>query len=610
MIIEEDQLDLITPQILPPGCNFFSQQKAAIFANGSVNIVAGPGSGKTTVLIAKCALLLKQNYKRNKGICLITHTNVAVDEIKTGLKKVGINNVEYPNFIGTIQEFFNTFFAKKAFHHIHGDKRFRVLDDEEYKEKFGDLFEEFKPNWYTFSPPNISRGNPRLKINDDLSFSVTSDANPSYKDAFEMCIKILFKRGFVDNLQCLELADWYISKYEKLIKSAISKRFKYVLLDEAQDTSQLQYILLNKLFLDSRVSFQKFGDPYQSLYNIYDDNIDAWVPSKELNVTYQEISETSRFGNNIANIVKNICIEKYDTFRSLELIQSFNPHYILFDNEEDLLMQYRALINSCESESESFFHSSKKDAILSAFHEDLIQLFPQKYTRPSIKPRKNESQIRKIYNLLLGILSKEMDISFKELKDKVDSRLDCKEKISSCIKGMVDEAFPLDALILKIEDLLITLTNNRVSQFLKVNIESQLEYFRKTSLTSDTSHLQEEHTEFFFGTIHSAKGETHRSTLLVLNTVFKDFQKNSTTEFLMFDLLKEYLVGNYIDPKTIEDTIKRNETKKALKLAYVALSRPTHLMAIAIPKNFVVEDNTLERMNNSGWKLYEQIVYS
>lgn len=601
----KEQLDLITPQILPQGYSFFEQQKGAIVTDKSVNIVAGPGSGKTTVLIAKCALLLKRNSKSNNGICLITHTNIAVDEIKVGLKKIGIDNIEYPNFIGTIQEFFNSFFSKKAFHLIHGEKMFRVLDDEEYKEKFGEFFQQFKPDWYTYSTPNIKKGRPEILISDDLTYSIISAANSSYKEAFEKSIKLLFSRGFVNNQQCLELAYWYITKQEGLIKKAITNRFEYVLLDEAQDTSPLQYKLLQKLFTDSKVIFQKFGDPYQALYNIYEGNKDAWIPYEETDIDYQEISETSRFGNTIANIVKNVCIEKYDTFQSLDLVKSFNPYYIIYDNENDLLNQYKGLIDRCESESESFSNSEKKDAILSVFHEDLGRLFSN-YTRPSTKPRKNDSQVRKTYNFLLSLISKELDISFNELKDQIDSKLDCKVIIGNCIKKIVNESFLMDSLMENLKEVLIILSNNIQSQFLKVNLERQVIYFRQNILFSESDHLTEESYDFDIGTIHSAKGETHRSTLLVLDALFKDYSQD--TEFSMFNLLKEYFVGNYIDVNTITNDIEKNETIKSLKLAYVALSRPTHLMVISIPKHSIVEDdNILERLNNNGWVQYNTL---
>jgi DNA helicase II / ATP-dependent DNA helicase PcrA len=604
----QKQLELITSQILPEGCDFSEQQKKAIIADGTVNVVAGPGSGKTTVLIAKCALLLKQRFDNNQGVCLITHTNVAVDEIKMGLKKIGIENIEYPNFIGTIQEFFNTFFAKKAFHLIQGDKQYRVLDDDEYRKKFDEIFQQYKPDWYTFPTPNISKGNPKFVISDDLSFTVISNVKPSYKDSFEKSIQTLFKWGIVNNFQCLELSKWYIEKYKEQTRKAISKRFKYVLLDEAQDTSQIQYELLKTLFLNTEVFFQKFGDPYQALYTIFEGNNDAWVPSMEFEVPYLEISETSRFGSNISDVVKIVCVEKYDNFKSLNYIKSFSPYFIIYDSEEDLLNQYRGLIDKCNKESESFYYSKKKDAILSAFHDDLGQLFSS-YIKPSIKPLKNEGVIKKIYNFLIGLLSKEMDISFKELKDLIDSNLKCKVNISLCIKELNNEKYVPSLVTYNLEEVMAILTNNKVVRFSLINIADQLKYFHQSSLPMKENQVTNQEIEFYLGTIHSVKGETHRSTLLVLNTIFKDFSTEIPTDHSIFDLLKEYFSGVYINPYTISDAIKRDETLKSLKLAYVALSRPTHLAAIAIPSHLITKDDFyLKRFKLNGWIHYEQRV--
>ncbi|MEC0305072.1 UvrD-helicase domain-containing protein, partial [Terribacillus saccharophilus] len=297
----------------------------------------GPGSGKTTVLIAKCGLLMNNLVKSNKGICLITHTNVAVDEIRNGLTSIGISNIEYPNFIGTIQEFFNTFFAKKAFHLILGEKKFRVLDDEEYQQKFEELFDQRKPDWYNANNPKVNKWKPKVLINGNLSYSIESNARSSYKKAFNDSIKTLFSWGIVTNYQCLELSKWYINQYGVKLKKAMMNRFKYILLDEAQDTSHLQFEMLNYLFSNDEISFQRFGDPYQALYNIFDGNEDAWIPTKELDTNYREISETSRFGSSIANVVRNVCVEKYESFTSLNITDSFDPHFIIFNDEKDLL---------------------------------------------------------------------------------------------------------------------------------------------------------------------------------------------------------------------------------------------------------------------------------
>ncbi|WP_050780581.1 UvrD-helicase domain-containing protein [Bacillus pseudomycoides] len=388
MDIKELYFKEIENKLLPKDAMFSEQQKDVILREDTLNIIAGPGSGKTTVLTAKCALLLNENKNKSKGICLITHTNVAVDEIKMSLSKVGFKDIEYPNFIGTIQEFFNTFFAKKAFHMVLGSKKFRVLDDEEYKDRFSYYFDLYKPGWYTRSCPNVFKNNPKLEISEDISFNISSDANYTYRDSFNNSITQLFKSGFVTNKQCLELAKWYIEKYRDPIRRAISSRFNFVLLDEAQDTNELQYDLLNQLFYNNELSFQRYGDPYQALYNIYEDMEDTWVPIREVDrIPKYDISETSRFGENIARIVRNLCIDRYEEFKSLELVDSFKPYFFVYENEEDLINSYRKIIQELNSQSERFASSSKKDAILSVKHDELSAIF-NSYSKPTVKVKK------------------------------------------------------------------------------------------------------------------------------------------------------------------------------------------------------------------------------
>lgn len=602
-----EKLNAITPKILPPGCDFFKQQKEVIGADGSIDVVAGPGSGKTTVLIAKCGLLLNETARSNKGTCLITHTNVAVDEIREGLTRIGINDIEYPNFIGTIQEFFNNFFAKKAFHLILGEKNFRVLDDEDYQEKFEELFNERKPDWFDHNNPKVNNWNPKVQISDNLSYSITSNARSSYKSALNESIKILFSRGIINNHQCLELSKWYIDKYGMQLKKAMSNRFKYVLLDEAQDTNLLQFEMLSYLFSDEEIFFQKFGDPYQALYNIFDGNNDAWTPTKQMGVNYREISETSRFGSSIANIVKKVCIEKYDVFKSLNIVDSFEPHYIIYKDEKDLISKYKNLINYYELESDSFSNSSKKDAILSPFHNDLIRLFSV-YTKPTSKKRNNQSSVKQILYFLMDLLSKEMDITFLDTQKKIESNLYCKTKLSKCILEIVNKDSEVILIIDLLKLVLKDLTNGKTIDFSKVSVENQIDYFRHGFFSTRGNEYKNEEnnddSDFYIGTVHSAKGETHRSTLLVLNARFTNYQDNS--KYLMFELLIDYLAGNYIDPKDIKNAFEKNETIKSLKLAYVALSRPTHLMAIAIPENIIKDENTIAKLNHSGWRNAEK----
>lgn len=141
--------------------------------------------------------------------------------------------------------------------------------------------------------------NPKLEISNDTSFNISSDANYTYRDSFNTSVNQLFNSGFVTNKQCLELAKWYIEKYRNPIRRAISSRFNFVLLDEAQDTNELQYYLLNQLFYNNNeISFQRYGDPYQALYNIYEDVEDTWIPIGKwieyLNMIFQKHQDLAK----------------------------------------------------------------------------------------------------------------------------------------------------------------------------------------------------------------------------------------------------------------------------------------------------------------------------
>ena len=597
----EKFLEEISKELLPKDAAFSYQQKSAILQDGTINIVAGPGAGKTTVLTAKCALLLNENRNSRQGICLITHTNVAVDEIKVSLRKVGFKELEYPNFIGTIQEFFNTFFAKKAFHMILGDKKFRVLEDEEYRLRFDYFFEKYKPSWYTTNYPNVFKNNPKLKIFQDKTFEISSVARSSYRDSFNNSIKALFSLGLVTNKQCLELAKWYIEKYKHLLRKAASNRFSYVLLDEAQDTNKLQYDLLNLLFNDNEISFQRYGDPYQSLYNIYENEGDIWIPTNEVNtIPKYDISQTSRFSENIAKVVRKLCIESYEDFMSLNIVDSFKPYYLIYENEEDLIASYKELIRKLENESKEFAISNKKDAILSVKHDELSAIF-QSYSKPTVKIKKNESNIKQAYSLMLGVLSKELDLSYKDTKQKVDSLLECKQSLSIAVKEMLmtEDNNLIQTHLDKVLNKLSGQDGNTLSI---LNLDEVCTSFR-IGISNNESKIQTNNDNFYIGTIHSVKGETHRSTLLVLNSVFKDYSNDIS--YTIVELLQNYLTGNYIPPSSISDLHMKKETYKALKLAYVALSRPTHLIAIAIPKP-LIEPNFSEKLKEFEWVEYRK----
>ncbi|WP_429975735.1 UvrD-helicase domain-containing protein [Enterococcus sp. DIV0086] len=88
MNITDDDIQICEELLLPSGCNFTEEQIKLIKCLDSTEIIACPGSGKTTLLLAKL-LSVTNHYplKHNSGVCVLSHTNVAINEIQDKFDK-------------------------------------------------------------------------------------------------------------------------------------------------------------------------------------------------------------------------------------------------------------------------------------------------------------------------------------------------------------------------------------------------------------------------------------------------------------------------------------------------------------------------------------------
>ena len=108
--IRDEEIKSVERLLLPTGCVFPDDAKAVIRCWHSTDVVACPGSGKTTVVLAKLKLLAdRMPLPNNAGICVLSHTNVAVDTIKTKMADYARKLMGYPNYVGTIQSFIDQF---------------------------------------------------------------------------------------------------------------------------------------------------------------------------------------------------------------------------------------------------------------------------------------------------------------------------------------------------------------------------------------------------------------------------------------------------------------------------------------------------------------------
>lgn len=293
---------------------FNEEQKNFIHLFESGVIEAGPGSGKTTALSAKVALLLKsieQNGSLN-GICIITHTNAAVEEVLKVLAKLGYQHIPHPHFIGTINSFFNSFgmfpYVRIKYAHLNS-KEINFIDESKLKINLKlELSKEH--NWLNSNKASYVK-------NRNIILNRLIQSHLFYNDKGELdCITYengsidKYKEGYIDfKEKSWEKGTFYMNdtfplsqkyfEYETT-KKRLRNRFKFVLMDEYQDVSPLALNLLKDIFLSEENVFQIIGDRNQHIS--YSNPLEINI--KDFNI--YDLNKTNRFGSKISFVLNKM----------------------------------------------------------------------------------------------------------------------------------------------------------------------------------------------------------------------------------------------------------------------------------------------------------------
>ena len=290
---------------------------------GTFDVSACPGSGKTTLVVAKLAIMARKWPHKTSGICVLSHTNVAREEIqnKLGHTPVGHRLLGYPHFIDTIHTFANRFLALP---YLQSNGYPSPLIDDDVAKAF---------RWNVLEAKDRSKLEYYLKSKhsgiDDITFS-SSDLSPvllqrgkakafpsgpnssSYKNAHEM-IKTSAHAGRFRYEEMFVWAEHLLQTFPE-ISTALSHRFPLVLMDEMQDTSQRQAALLHSIFHRGAAlcSIQRVGDPNQGIFKTgQDQNTAAPFPDQGDDRT-MTIANSRRFGKPIADLANRHAVITVD----------------------------------------------------------------------------------------------------------------------------------------------------------------------------------------------------------------------------------------------------------------------------------------------------------
>lgn len=250
------------------------EREAFLSARGKVVLNACPGSGKTTVIAKKLMTLsaeYKVRYGKYCGIACISFTNTAKDEINNKFRELSGFPVRYPHLVSTIDSFINQHITLPFYYLLNREfKRPKIIDDntflnEVWRAKMNYKGVDGKPFCFHY-PPSSIRFEQNGSFSSNGAIPAASKVNLTIFNAYCKAIKDWqIKNGLITTGDSAYIALHLLNEHPK-IGEWLSKRFPHIIVDEAQDSSEIQHTIFERLIQRGLFNIELVGDPYQTLY--------------------------------------------------------------------------------------------------------------------------------------------------------------------------------------------------------------------------------------------------------------------------------------------------------------------------------------------------------
>ncbi len=241
-----------------------AQREAVEHIDGAMLILAGAGSGKTKTLTTRLAYLVGEVGIDPANTLTLTFTNKAAAEMRERALKLMPNKVNYPPLLCTFHKF-GLLFLKFHIEKLGRPNSFVIIDSDDKKRLIRSIAKELKIDLnISFVASEISKYKNSLLTPE----VVTAKAElPDYKKVASIYEKYqanITENNLVDFDDLLMLTHQILSENDALRKET-SERYKYIMVDEYQDTNELQFQLL-QLLASEHDNLCVVGDDDQSIY--------------------------------------------------------------------------------------------------------------------------------------------------------------------------------------------------------------------------------------------------------------------------------------------------------------------------------------------------------
>jgi DNA helicase-2/ATP-dependent DNA helicase PcrA len=242
------------------------QQQAVLTTEGPLLVIAGAGSGKTRVLTYRVAHLISACGVKPNEILAITFTNKAAEEMRTRLENL-LGNVARAIWILTFHAACGRILRREA-PRLGYRSNFTIYDQADQVRLVKQCLEELERDPKRFVPrgihAQISNAKNLLVGPDEYLERVSSFYDQTVAEVYQLYQKRMFASNAVDFDDMLMLTVQVLERFPEALERW-QKAFRYVLVDEYQDTNHAQYRLL-QLLAGKHRNLMVVGDPDQSIY--------------------------------------------------------------------------------------------------------------------------------------------------------------------------------------------------------------------------------------------------------------------------------------------------------------------------------------------------------
>lgn len=626
-------------------------RRAAILNYSDVQ--ACPGSGKTTLVGLKLLLLLENWHETYGGICVLTHSNVAIDEIllRLGRGASGSKILTYPHFIGTIQDFTNTFLALPYARsrdwdvHITDETEFAsvvqsaniwnfYVHDRKANKKylFSSYFKHNKINPATFS---FEHRDGQLCVNQDfmsIARGLADLTKGNYDEAYFLKLRFkLCKSGTFLYSEMYELARQAIVSNGDL-SAALQARFRITIIDEMQDTQKHQDDLLSLVFPSSSCALQRFGDPDQSIF----DAMGGGRPNTSYNnAALQCIRDSHRFVQPIASTLNALSARRAGPFMGSRPALMDGPRNTIFLFEDssigkvlpafanlavNLPVEHRSVVKAVGGIGKI---AGPNGLTLPSYWPN----FDSKAQTTKFKPKslcdalrfctcEGDGDVAIRYQVLQKAILEWMRLAGRRYivrsgkaivfnRITLNSYLKENDKylaFGETMNGLLCGNFPTEEVWCRTRDGLVALLelvelNEKATEFGAYQQHGGEQQAEEQSAQFLNVYDATSGVRITLATIHSVKGETHDATLVCETKYNVWYDLQEMAEFLC-QPDAERPVADYSQPKS-----KATNRAAFMKRLFVAMSRPRFLLCLAVKKGHLTESQQSYLRDMAGWAI-------